>query len=453
MWLSAMRRRLTISVICLFLMLMSVPLTMASQTAFAQTKPGQCPQGKLCPLKITPHPTSAQGSSVTINPTQGIPGTQVVGTGNSWTSGDYILVQWDDGTNLANTTVQSNGTFTVSFTVPSNATPGNNYDVYFTDQTAGYFIPATFTVTTNTSPALTVTTVFTRDGNGNVSNTFAPGDAIQYVVYVNNSSSQAINATFNFQAWGPGNFSIYSEAFSIAVPVNLTGWYVQSTVPTNAPPGTYTIQVNVTDQNNSQDQSTGQGQFTVSSQSFNYDPGNYGGKSGFVSVSSYNEPNNYKHRNYCGPAASRVLISAWTNNVPTLSTLATEEKTSAKNGTLMSNMVRPINNAIGQKYYSIQYAGSQGAFSNMIGNDILGNNHPLITGILTIYGSNHLNGWSIKAKHIITIYGFDFTSPSVGYIYYYETGGTVAGTTATGSNSIDYNTFWTLVQQNNVQLA
>ena len=35
-----------------------------------------------------------------------------------------MLVQWADGTNLATTTIGSNGTFTVTFTVPSNATQG-----------------------------------------------------------------------------------------------------------------------------------------------------------------------------------------------------------------------------------------------------------------------------------------------------------------------------------------
>jgi streptogramin lyase len=188
-------------------------------------------------------------------------------------------------------------------------------------------------------------------------------------------------------------------------------------------------------------------------QPISYDPGSYAGKSGNVSVGSYNEPNDYQHRNYCGPGASQVLISAWTSNVPDIQTLATEEQTNPNSGTLMKNMVSPINNAIGQSYYSIYHASSQADFSNMIGRDILDNHHPLITGIVTIYHNNQLNGWTISANHIITIYGFDFSSPTAGYIYYYDTSGTVAGTTATGPNRIDYNVFWSLVQQLNIQLA
>ncbi len=201
---------------------------------------------------------------------------------------------------------------------------------------------------------------------------------------------------------------------------------------------------------------------TVTAATQPYDAGNYGGKSSFVSIDTsgrFNEPNDIQHVNYCGPAASQELISAWTSNVPALQTLASEEQTvpSGPNaGTLMTNMVGPINSAIGQNYYSVNYAGgSEGNFSNQIGRDILDNHHPLITGLLTIYGSNHLNGWKyVAAPHIVTIYGFDFRSPSAGYIYYNETASTVAGATnGPGRNSINYATFWSLVQQNDIQLS
>ncbi len=192
-----------------------------------------------------------------------------------------------------------------------------------------------------------------------------------------------------------------------------------------------------------------------------YDPGSYAGKNGGAYVdlanSTFPEPNDVAHANYCGPAASRVLIANWTNNIPSLDTMASEEKTNqGKTGTYIQDMVGPINQAIGQNYYNWHQAGSQQAFSNMIGQDILEKHHPLITGILTIYGQAVLNGWDysgFSVTHIITIYGFDFTSPNAGYIEYYETAGTVAGTNATGPNSIDYNTFWTLVSQNDIQLS
>ena len=84
---------------------------------------------------------------------------------------------------------------------------------------------------------------------------------------------------------------------------------------------------------------------------------------------------------------------------------------------------------------------------------IYDDNHPLITGIMTGVGNTFLNGWSSAVAHIITIYGFDFSSPTQGKIYYMETAGTVAGTTATGPPQVmDYQSFWSLVAANNIQL-
>jgi hypothetical protein len=188
----------------------------------------------------------------------------------------------------------------------------------------------------------------------------------------------------------------------------------------------------------------------------NYAPGKYAGKAGVVGVSnSYFEP--IGDVNYCGPGASQVLISAWTNTVPDIGTLAKEEHTISSWGTYIDCMIKPINDAIHQTYYSINYAGTkQEDFSNMIGREILDNHHPLITGIKTQANGYTLGGWDHPADHIITIYGFDFRSPTKGYIYYYETANTDAGETkGPGPKLQEYNSFWSLVNnpQNNVQLT
>jgi Fibronectin type III domain len=193
--------------------------------------------------------------------------------------------------------------------------------------------------------------------------------------------------------------------------------------------------------------------------SWSYQAGSYAGKSGMVSVGTYIEPPGAKYFNYCGPGASQVLISGWTKSVPSIYTLAAQEHTGRYSGTLASNMPTPINNSIGQDYYSDQGAAStQGILSDRIGYDIL-HGHPLITGIMTGEGNISLNDWGKYNKkngpvpHIITIYGFDFTSPSQGIIYYMETSNTDAGPTANGPMKIDYQSFWALVQANNVQVA
>ena len=123
----------------------------------------------------------------------------------------------------------------------------------------------------------------------------------------------------------------------------------------------------------------------------------------------------------------------------------------------MTDMVTPINNAIGQNYYTTSTATSQGDFSNMVGGDILDNNHPMITGIQTKGNGHTLPDWDHSAAHIITIYGFDFTSPTVGYIDYYETAsaGSGAQSGAWTTHRMEYNAFWSLVQFNpqaNIQL-
>jgi hypothetical protein len=56
-----------------------------------------------------------------------------------------MQISWDGGAILANITVGSNGTFSASFNVPSNATAGA-HTIYFTDLDSRYFLVAIFTV-------------------------------------------------------------------------------------------------------------------------------------------------------------------------------------------------------------------------------------------------------------------------------------------------------------------
>jgi hypothetical protein len=86
--------------------------------------------------------------AVTLNPTEGAPGTVVTATGSGWIAGHKVSVQWDDGTELRTTTVDDNGGFTVSFIMPDAAE--GEYKINFVDAPpeggSGYSIPATFTV-------------------------------------------------------------------------------------------------------------------------------------------------------------------------------------------------------------------------------------------------------------------------------------------------------------------
>jgi hypothetical protein len=107
-------------------------------------------------------------------------------------------------------------------------------------------------------PTVTVERVWTRDGNGQDKSNFVTGDAIQYTVLVRNTGNTAVTATFVLIATGPRR--IFSWKEDVPVPPGFSGYYSPSTVPNDAPPGTYTIQVTVTTHGQS---STKMGQFTV----------------------------------------------------------------------------------------------------------------------------------------------------------------------------------------------
>jgi uncharacterized repeat protein (TIGR01451 family) len=140
-----------------------------------------------------PPPRLALAGSVTLNPSSGAPGTTVTATGSGWTPGNIIKVDWDSPPAIAQTTVNSNGGFTVSFNVPSNATSGN-HTVYFTEVSpsggSGTFQPATFTVTSGQAGAdLSVTKTASA-------NRVTWGDPLTYRVTVtNNGPSTATNIT------------------------------------------------------------------------------------------------------------------------------------------------------------------------------------------------------------------------------------------------------------------
>ena len=96
----------------------------------------------------------AQGASTAvITPVSGPPGSTVNASGANWTPGDHIQAEWgDDYSNLGSPVmVASDGTFTDSFAIPSNATLGS-HQVLFWDQEGQYFEVANFDVT-NTSPS------------------------------------------------------------------------------------------------------------------------------------------------------------------------------------------------------------------------------------------------------------------------------------------------------------
>jgi hypothetical protein len=84
-------------------------------------------------------------STVRLDLTEGPAGTKVIATGTNWRAGEYILVTWEDGRQLAEVAiVNKRGEFSVEFAVPSDAPPGT-YTIHFTSDSR-YFLPALFRV-------------------------------------------------------------------------------------------------------------------------------------------------------------------------------------------------------------------------------------------------------------------------------------------------------------------
>jgi hypothetical protein len=77
------------------------------------------------PTMTAASPADADGSSVTLTPASGAPGTTVTASGSDWTAGDGIQAEWaDDDSNLGSpVVVAADGTFTDSFAIPTAATP------------------------------------------------------------------------------------------------------------------------------------------------------------------------------------------------------------------------------------------------------------------------------------------------------------------------------------------
>jgi len=124
--LSTVRRWLTIAIMSLLLVTMALPLT------------------------LSPSMAHAQGTFITVSPTQGPPGAQVTASGGGFPVNDPQIQIWFDQT-YTGITIAANaqGNFSVGFSVPTNATQGL-HPVYATDGSAR--ASTSFNVTAGAAP-------------------------------------------------------------------------------------------------------------------------------------------------------------------------------------------------------------------------------------------------------------------------------------------------------------
>ena len=68
-----------------------------------------------------------------------------------------------------------------------------------------------------------------------------------------------------------------------------------------------------------------------------------GADHGSVLVDHIREPGDFAHRNYCGPGATQVLLSAWLDKIPDLELIALRSKLNPKRGEYGAMAVIAIN--------------------------------------------------------------------------------------------------------------
>jgi hypothetical protein len=197
-------------------------------------------------------PPDAQ-PTITLEPTEGPPGTEVTATSSGWIVGETVIIQFAisrHGDNLAfsevsQATVGDDGSFTTTFTVPSDAAIGEQKVIAGIAEVSQQ--TAVFQVTGE--PAVTVEGALTLDPDGHEKTTFRPGDGIWYAVIVRNSGPPVdVNFTWQGKHDDPEiGAEIYSFKNTLALGREFYATvYSPATIPSDAVAGTYLNRETVT---------------------------------------------------------------------------------------------------------------------------------------------------------------------------------------------------------------
>lgn len=172
-----------------------------------------------------------------------------------------------------------------------------------------------------------------------------------------------------------------------------------------------------------------------------------GGK--WLSVGTWKEPNDWEHRNYCGPGATQVALDARlpASEVPDIDTIGKEENIDPNWGVWICDIRPVLNRRLDTDWYWCGSSGSENTLYNRIVWDI-DHDYALITGCRT----DDMPGWSVKAPHIVAVYGYWEPTGSTQYVYYTETAGSVAGYTGPYRQGATRQAFWIYVAGNDAQV-
>ena len=210
-------------------------------------------------LLAVPTVAAAEGpAAISVSPTSGLPGTSITVRGTNWThpswaSGVPVNIYQNYGNGNLKRLADGNsgrpdaqGNFSIQMVVPSSAEAGLVTVAALTG--GGSSTDAQFTVVggspTASSAKLAVDRAFTTDGTTTERATFKPGDAIWYVVSMNVENGPA-KATVHWQARGPREIYNYTSREAM-INSGYQAPYAPSTIPDDAPSGSYTLIVRVT---------------------------------------------------------------------------------------------------------------------------------------------------------------------------------------------------------------
>ncbi|MCA1646213.1 MAG: hypothetical protein LC797_12405 [Chloroflexi bacterium] len=183
-------------------------------TAFGQATPTDqgTPVSGATP-QATTGATAAPAPALTLSAQSGLPGASITANGSGYKPGEVVDVSFN-GTSVGSPTVNTGGTFSLSFTVP-NVNPGQ-YGVLAKGQTSGTAVTTTFTVNqgsaalTFSAPQAAPGASLTVSGSG-----FQPGEAVQ--VSFNGAqvgpppsadTKGAVSVTFVVPTLAPGQYGV-----------------------------------------------------------------------------------------------------------------------------------------------------------------------------------------------------------------------------------------------------
>lgn len=168
----------------------------------------------------------------------------------------------------------------------------------------------------------------------------------------------------------------------------------------------------------------------------------------------WKEPNDWPHRNYCGPGSTQVALDARLPKaqVPNIDTLGSEEGIDPNWGVTMNSIRNVLNTRLNTSFYVVSAASGSSQLTTWIKSDV-DSGYALITGV----NAKGMPGWSLSTNtpHIVAVVGYTQYVESSGIYFanviYSETASATAGYSGAFQQQLGLSTMWSFVSQNNSQ--